>query len=70
MRAIRILLAIIGLAAVAWLLPASVGGGASYVITYGISMEPGFHTGDLAIVRQAGSPKGEPGSNVWAALSG
>jgi signal peptidase I len=52
MRALRILLALVGLAAAAWLLPASVGGGASYVITHGISMEPGFHTGDLAIVRR------------------
>lgn len=53
MRAVRILLALMGLAAVAWLLPASVGGAASYVITHGVSMEPGFHAGDLAIVRQA-----------------
>lgn len=53
MGAVRIVLALVGVAALAWLLPASVGGGASYVITHGISMEPGFHTGDLAIVHQA-----------------
>lgn len=53
MRTMRIVMALVGLAAVAWLLPASVGGAASYVITHGISMEPGFHAGDLAIVRQA-----------------
>jgi signal peptidase I len=53
MRAVRILLAVVALAAVAWLLPASAGGSASYVTTHGISMEPGFHTGDLAIVRRA-----------------
>jgi signal peptidase I len=53
MRAVRILLAAVGLAALAWLLPASAGGSASYVTTHGISMEPGFHAGDLAMVRQA-----------------
>lgn len=53
MRALRIVLALAGLAALAWLLPVSVGGGASYVITHGISMEPGFHTGDLAILHRA-----------------
>ncbi|MDQ0633171.1 signal peptidase I [Arthrobacter pascens] len=52
MRVVPILLAVVVLAAVAWLLPASVGGGASYVITHGISMEPGFHAGDLAIVHR------------------
>lgn len=31
--------------------PASLGGSTSYVVTHGISMEPRFHTGDLAIVR-------------------
>lgn len=38
----------------AWLLlPVSVGGHTDYVITHGISMEPRFHTGDLAVVRAA-----------------
>ncbi len=32
--------------------PAAVGGSTSYVETDGISMEPRFHSGDLAIVRQ------------------
>lgn len=46
-----------GLLAVAGLLmwPAAVGGRTSYVTTHGISMEPRFHTGDLAVVRRASS---------------
>src|SRR5580704_17279232 len=31
--------------------PIPLGGSTSYVVTHGISMEPRFHTGDLAIVR-------------------
>jgi signal peptidase I len=31
--------------------PTPLGGSTSYVVTHGISMEPRFHTGDLAIVR-------------------
>lgn len=39
------------LAAAWWLLaPTVVGGRATYVVTHGISMEPAYHTGDLAIV--------------------
>jgi signal peptidase I len=34
-----------------YLAPTQIGGSASYVVTGGISMEPRFHTGDLAIVR-------------------
>ena len=38
--------------AAVWLFwPAALGGGTTYVATHGISMEPGFHTGDLAILR-------------------
>jgi signal peptidase I len=37
----------------AWLLPTSLGGAASYVSTRGVSMEPKFQTGDLAILRSA-----------------
>jgi signal peptidase I len=55
MRAVRILLAVAALVAAAWFLPASVGATASYVVTHGISMEPGFHAGDLAVVRKAGN---------------
>ena len=37
-----------------FLAPPKIGGRSSYVITSGISMEPSFHTGDLAIVRPVG----------------
>lgn len=39
--------------AVAWLFlaPANLGGRTTYVITHGVSMEPKFHTGDLAVLR-------------------
>jgi signal peptidase I len=33
--------------------PTQLGGYTSYLVTHGISMEPRFHTGDLAILRQA-----------------
>jgi signal peptidase I len=36
-----------------WLAPPKIGGRSTYVITSGISMEPSFRTGDLAIVRPA-----------------
>jgi signal peptidase I len=35
--------------------PTQLGGSATYVVTHGISMEPRFHTGDLAIVRSQSS---------------
>jgi signal peptidase I len=39
-----------------WLFwPLQLGGGTTYVGTHGISMEPRFHTGDLAILRSAPS---------------
>jgi signal peptidase I len=39
------------LACAVWLLwPSSLGGRATYVVTHGVSMEPGFHTDDLAIL--------------------
>jgi signal peptidase I len=46
-------LAILMVAGVAWfyLAPIQIGGSSRYVVTSGISMEPRFHTGDLAIVR-------------------
>jgi signal peptidase I len=45
--------------AVGWwfLAPTRVGGSTTYVVTHGISMEPRFHTGDLALVRPAGQYK-------------
>lgn len=47
--------ALLAATAVAWVLfaPTAIGGSATYVVTNGISMEPRFHTGDLAIVRPA-----------------
>ncbi len=40
--------------AAAWLFwPAQLGGSTTYVSTHGISMEPGFSTGDLAVLRPA-----------------
>ena len=38
-----------------YLAPARIGGHTTYLVTAGVSMEPHFHTGDLAIVRPAGS---------------
>jgi signal peptidase I len=38
-----------------WFAPTPLGGSATYVVTSGISMEPRFHTGDLAIVRSQSS---------------
>jgi signal peptidase I len=38
-----------------YLAPLPLGGSTSYVVTHGISMEPHFHTGDLAVVRSQGS---------------
>lgn len=37
--------------------PTRVGGSTTYVVTHGISMEPRFHTGDLALVRPVGQYK-------------
>jgi signal peptidase I len=55
-RAARIsALAALLLAAVWFLWPSGLGGGTTYVGTQGVSMEPRFHTGDLAILRSAGS---------------
>jgi signal peptidase I len=49
----------LGLAVLAclWLYfaPVGLGGSTTYVVTDGISMEPRFHTGDLAVVRAQGS---------------
>jgi signal peptidase I len=46
--------ALLALLAAAWLLwPAALGGRTTYVTTHGISMEPRFHSGDLALIRPA-----------------
>ena len=39
--------------AAVWFWPSTLGGGTTYVVTHGTSMEPGFSTGDLAILRPA-----------------
>jgi signal peptidase I len=46
-------LALLIVAGVAWFYfaPVGIGGQSRYVVTSGVSMEPRFHTGDLAIVR-------------------
>src|ERR1700758_372770 len=46
-------LALVIVAGVAWFYfaPTTIGGQSRYVVTNGVSMEPRFHTGDLAIVR-------------------
>src|SRR3954453_15479679 len=43
------------LAAVWVFWPLPLGGSTTYVSTHGVSMEPRFHTGDLGILRSAGS---------------
>jgi signal peptidase I len=40
-------------AGVWWLWPATLGGRTTYLVTQGVSMEPRFHSGDLALVRPA-----------------
>jgi signal peptidase I len=52
-RAVTALLAL--LLATAWIVagPERLGGSTTYVTTHGTSMEPRFHTGDLALVRAA-----------------
>ncbi len=54
--AISNLVLVIGLA-LAWifLAPTKIGGQASYIMIHGHSMEPKFHSGDLALVRKASS---------------
>ncbi|MFI5010356.1 MAG: signal peptidase I, partial [Solirubrobacterales bacterium] len=49
-------LALIALACVwFYFAPVGLGGSTSYVVTDGISMQPRFHSGDLALVRSRGS---------------
>jgi signal peptidase I len=56
-RRIAALVVVLGVVGAAWwfLAPPSIGGDTSYVVTDGISMHPRIHTGDLALVRPAGS---------------
>ena len=51
-RIAALLVGLVGLGAVWFFLaPPALGGGTTYVITDGVSMQPRFHTGDLALVR-------------------
>jgi signal peptidase I len=53
-RAVRLSVVLTLVLAAVWLFwPSGLGGGTVYVTTHGISMEPRFHTGDLAIIRAA-----------------
>jgi len=56
-RRIAALVVVLGVVGAGWwfLAPPSIGGDTSYVVTDGISMHPRIHTGDLALVRPAGS---------------
>ena len=45
------LVGVLGLVLLLW--PARLGGATTFVSTHGVSMEPRFHTGDLAVVREA-----------------
>ncbi|MEU2351099.1 signal peptidase I [Modestobacter sp. NPDC049651] len=54
-RTLRRVAAALVLLASAWfLLPTTVGGSTTYLATHGVSMEPRFSTGDLAVLRPAG----------------
>src|SRR5207237_1875298 len=48
---------VLAVLAVAWTFaaPTAIGGSATYVVTDGVSMQPRFHAGDLAIVRHESS---------------
>src|SRR4051812_49977795 len=46
-----LLLVVLYAGAAVW--PTALGGSTTYVTTHGSSMEPSFHQGDLALVRQA-----------------
>ena len=54
-RSVVLTLAVLILGVIAWIdfAPTSIGGDSGYVVTHGVSMEPKFHTGDLAIVHPA-----------------
>src|SRR4051812_19782251 len=54
-RPLRVAALVLVAAAWLYLAPTQIGGSTSYVATRGTSMEPRFHTGDLALLRPAGS---------------
>lgn len=56
-RRIAALVVVLAALAAGWvfLAPPAIGGATSYVVTDGVSMHPRIHTGDLALVRPAGT---------------
>ena len=48
--------------------PTKIGGSTRYVVTKGISMEPRFHTGDLAIVRPTSQYRVGDIAAYWSTL--
>src|SRR4051794_32407571 len=54
-RSVALTMVTLAVAALGWLLlsPTALGGSTVYVTTHGISMQPRFHTGDLAVLRPA-----------------
>jgi signal peptidase I len=52
-RALRSATTLVLMVGIGWLVwPAALGGQVSYLMVSGTSMEPGMHTGDLAVVRE------------------
>jgi signal peptidase I len=58
-RSLFVTAVVVALCALGWfyLAPTQIGGSTRYMITHGTSMEPTFHTGDLALIRPADSYK-------------
>jgi signal peptidase I len=54
-RAATALLVVACAAGVVLFLPANLGGSTTYMITHGTSMEPSFHTGDVAVIKPVNS---------------
>ncbi|MBV9606456.1 MAG: signal peptidase I [Solirubrobacterales bacterium] len=70
LRSILSTAAFVIVVAVVWLYfaPTEIGGSTRYVVTGGTSMEPRFHTGDLALVRPAGDYKVGQIVAYWSTL--
>ena len=70
LRSLLLAAAFVIVLAVAWwyFAPTQLGGSTRYVITHGTSMEPRFHTGDLAIVRPADHYKVGEIAAYWSTM--